>query len=647
MQRAALLLALSHVISAYSRQITHKAPALLPGWSPVMRLAYAEPATQTTSFMISFTPISHHTISELAANVSDPQNPLYGQYLRRTELTAIAAPDAAHVAIVHSWLNSNAVNFTTPWANSNLLHVETSVAKAEALFSTHYQQLSSAETGQSILRAGDVSVPEEIDRVATIFGLHGLPLPPRQTQSDSPVGNTQGESITPQLLRSLYQVTSGRHSPNSTSKATVNLQGSMLGGVEASDLQAFMTQFVPDASPEEASWTRSRGDENLDGTKTSVEASMDIQYIKGVAPEVATEIWNYNSADFCTDLKRWLSDALSAQSPPDLFSLSYGWQGELDRVGCTESHVLDIENSFQQMALRGITVIVSSGDFGAAYGGERGAGDAHTFYPAWPASSPWVTSVGATEFSTDGSEQAVSSFGSGGGFSQYPGSSDRTRALWQERAVSSYLNSSVTMPQSSDSWSPVGRATPDVSALGSPQYELVVGGVHQQNGGTSAAAPTFSAIVSLLNSARLGAGKPPMGLITPFLYQNADAFTDVIAGDNRVCGWWASKTQGFEAAKGWDPVTGLGTPVFPRLLAAALGESMPPTHSPTSTRPSAAPTREPTHANTPPATGCDWQTANVKCASDADCSGWAVSQCARQLSEQYCRENGFCHFRDK
>lgn len=41
-------------------------------------------------------------------------------------------------------------------------------------------------------------------------------------------------------------------------------------------------------------------------------------------------------------------------------------------------------------------------------------------------------------------------------------------------------------------------------------------------------------MVSLLNEARLTAGKKPMGLLNPFLYQNEDAFTDVTVGTNAV-----------------------------------------------------------------------------------------------------------------
>ena len=44
----------------------------------------------------------------------------------------------------------------------------------------------------------------------------------------------------------------------------------------------------------------------------------------------------------------------------------------------------------------------------------------------------------------------------------------------------------------------------------------------------SASAPAFAGMVSLLNEARLKAGKPTMGFLNPFLYANPDAFTDVV-----------------------------------------------------------------------------------------------------------------------
>lgn len=46
-------------------------------------------------------------------------------------------------------------------------------------------------------------------------------------------------------------------------------------------------------------------------------------------------------------------------------------------------------------------------------------------------------------------------------------------------------------------------------------------------GGTSASAPIFSSIITLINEQRLAAGKSAVGFLNPTLYQNPDAFTDV------------------------------------------------------------------------------------------------------------------------
>ena len=65
--------------------------------------------------------------------------------------------------------------------------------------------------------------------------------------------------------------------------------------------------------------------------------------------------------------------------------------------------------------------------------------------------------------------------------------------------------------------------------------------------GTSASAPVVSAIFAKLNGVRLAAGKPPLGFLNPFIYQNMDAFNDVTHGANGC----STFTKGFMATKGW------------------------------------------------------------------------------------------------
>lgn len=67
-------------------------------------------------------------------------------------------------------------------------------------------------------------------------------------------------------------------------------------------------------------------------------------------------------------------------------------------------------------------------------------------------------------------------------------------------------------------------------------------------GGTSAASPTFTGIVSLLNDARIAAGKPPLGFLNPLIYsKGTKAFNDITIGSNPGCG-----TEGFKCGVGWD-----------------------------------------------------------------------------------------------
>ena len=43
-----------------------------------------------------------------------------------------------------------------------------------------------------------------------------------------------------------------------------------------------------------------------------------------------------------------------------------------------------------------------------------------------------------------------------------------------------------------------------------------------------------NALVSLRNDTCLQAGRPPMGFLNPFLYQNSHAFTDITVGSNAI-----------------------------------------------------------------------------------------------------------------
>jgi tripeptidyl-peptidase-1 len=101
-----------------------------------------------------------------------------------------------------------------------------------------------------------------------------------------------------------------------------------------------------------------------------------------------------------------------------------------------------------------------------------------------------------------------------------------------------------------------------VSILGN-NFETYINGKKNYLSGTSGAAPVFASIITLANSIRTSQGKPKLGFLNPLLYSKSmeGSFHDITVGNNKCC---STKQEfccpvGWDATKGWDPVTGLGS----------------------------------------------------------------------------------------
>ncbi|KAI5305495.1 RNA polymerase II subunit A C-terminal domain phosphatase [Ascosphaera pollenicola] len=228
-----------------------------------------------------------------------------------------------------------------------------------------------------------------------------------------------------------------------------------------------------------------------------------------------------------------------------------------------------------KLGLQGITVVAASGDAGVQSEVDEKEGclnNGKTFAPQFPASCPYVTTVGATALPADakpvaGSEVASFGFASGGGFSNI-----FQRPSWQDKVVNAYFDkhdpkykwyhssANDTVDTTQGAYNRAGRAYPDVAAVGQ-SIPVVLKGKLRLEAGTSASAPFFASMLSLINEERIAANKSTIGFINPILYANPDIFNDITIGKNQGCG-----TEGFSAVEGWDPVTGLGTPDYKRLL---------------------------------------------------------------------------------
>jgi tripeptidyl-peptidase-1 len=219
--------------------------------------------------------------------------------------------------------------------------------------------------------------------------------------------------------------------------------------------------------------------------------------------------------------------------PTNVISISYG----SDEAGLPDFYMERQCNEWMKLALQGTTIVMSSGDSGVGGATCNGA-SGKIFSVDFASSCPYVLSVGSTEWdrfdsstpSTPGqklNEIATRRFPSGGGFSNVFGIPS-----YQRDAVSNYFDqvesslgfdgyhhfvvngnfSSVT----GGVYHHGGRAYPDVGAVGDRQV-VYSNGSWWLVGGTSLSAPVWGAVLTLVNEARIAAGKSTVGFIHPVI----------------------------------------------------------------------------------------------------------------------------------
>ena len=283
------------------------------------------------------------------------------------------------------------------------------------------------------------------------------------------------------------------------------------------------------------------------------EATLDTETIATLAPGAAIDVYEF--PDFTNTSITDTFNAVVSDDAVDSVSNSWG--------GCETDDPVSLRKAWnvllQQAALKGITVIFSSGDYGAY------SCDAAPAVSS-PASQPYVTAIGGTHFNASPTGYITSQtaewydayaligpgLGSGGGVS----------SVWPLPAYQAQVRVSTR-----------GRNVPDFSLPGDVEDSWYVEGEwYGPIGGTSWAAPAFNAMLAEVDE-EVGAahGQPAErgGFINPALYAAAASsaggavFTDIERGNNG-----ANYGPGFVAGPGYDLATGLGTPVGYGLVGA-------------------------------------------------------------------------------
>ncbi|EPS98883.1 hypothetical protein FOMPIDRAFT_1125451 [Fomitopsis schrenkii] len=557
----------------------------------------AAPSGHTIAFRIG---LPQSNFAELEAHlyaVSDPTSERYGQHLSQEEVEALVAPQPESVQLVEEWLASHdlAGDALSRSSAGDWITVKVPVALAETMLDTTYQVWTHTASGDALVRATSYSLPEhlhehiEVIQPTTIFSrfsskkavYHSFRAITANSESsgltiavpsasEGQVAASCNGTLTPECLLELYNATG--YTPQVPGENKIGVTGYLEQYANYADYEQFLEEIVPYAVNSNFSTVYINGGENNQTRSAAgTEANLDVQYAFSLAyptpgtfyttggrpPYIPDAIDPTNDNEpYMQASGGWLDYvlALSSEELPQAISNSYADNEQTVPL----SYASRVCAEFAQLGARGVSVMFGSGDGGVGDGDPNPATqqcfsndgrNVTMFIPEFPASCPFITSVGATSQIPE-----VAAWFSGGGFSNY-----FARPRYQEEAVKIYL-AGLAPGTYAGLYNAAGRAIPDVAAEG-VNFTIVVDTQTGLVDGTSCATPAFTGIVALLNDARIASGRPPLGFLNPLIWAlnawHTTPFHDITVGNNPGCG-----TEGFNASAGWDPVTGWGTPNF-------------------------------------------------------------------------------------
>ncbi|KAH9035676.1 subtilisin-like protein [Lactarius hengduanensis] len=518
-----------------AKKVKHSWGAVLQFWESLGYLA----ADTTIDLYLALKPQHENALIDALLEVSTPERPKSPSLLLRTWTRS------------NSWLEGHgispsSVSLTLGGNWLKVIGVPVPQAQANDILGASYQLYQHVKMNNTVLRTVSYSLPDVLHgHIQTVvpttyfgsprtqwnesrFGPHGVAAARANAGSEELVTTSpnRGLVFTPSYLRWLYKRLG--YVPTAVDRNAIGIASYMMQYPSPQDLKYFMTEFRTDG--EDATYTvLPVNGGGYDPRHPGVEANLDIQYAAAMTYPTPTIYYSTGGEEIlpADSYVPWLAYVLEQKNLPQTISTTYS--------GNEYEGVCEL---FAKLCALGVSVLFSPGDWGVGDGGNclvrESSGDVSVqFLPQFPASCPWVTSVGGTT-------PEIAASLSGGGFSNY-----FPRPPYQAEARAS-------------SSSPYGRGLPDIAAQ-VINLVVVLNGEYEMIDGASGSTPQCRSLMSLF--------------LNPRLYDTAlPGLNDITSGRNPGCG-----TDGFPAIIGWDPMRlarllslhfqrhGLGTPDFTKL----------------------------------------------------------------------------------
>jgi tripeptidyl-peptidase-1 len=479
------------------------------------------------------------------SHVSDPTSPNFAQYWTAQQVSDTFKPSVASYSAVRAWILAAGIppeNVATAPDGRGWLRSNMTVAQAESLLHTTYNLYESKSNGNTYIACQQYSIPDDleddIDVITPGTTLTRVKLGSTSSSSNAVSRRSQSSqlerrygtyppfhpwppaadnlttcytAITPNCIRALYNIPELSSSHPDNSMGIFSLWQNP-GSQEDYDLlfKHYAPQLVGKGP------TIVGIDHNNSATPpsygTEIETDMDVELVMPLVYPLIPQLYApgngvlYGNGSDTVTIVEDLDDVL------DAFDASYckyegggEYNGSTQCGGVKAPNVVSVSYSeaecinspyymirqcheFMKSALQGTTWIFASGDQGVTDHYPLCSYQMDTeFYPSFPCSCPWVTTVGGTLMKTNatvhdrqeasGEEAATSS---GGGFSNI-----FDRPTYQNNTIESWLKNHPT-GYGPKYFNHTTRGYPDLSATAGFVIAAYNGSL-QWSGGTSAA----------------------------------------------------------------------------------------------------------------------------------------------------------------
>jgi uncharacterized protein (TIGR03437 family) len=505
-------------------------------------------------------------LDELLLEQQTPGSPNYHRWLTPEEYADRFGVTPDSLTKIRGWLEGQGLTIANVARGRNWIAVNGSAAQIEAAFQTElHTYVAGGET--HFANALDPSVPAAFgNMVKSVRGLHDFRMKPslsrRKPLFTSPKGN---HYLAPNDFATIYDVIPAYAAGFDGTGQKLVIAGQTQ--IKLPDIQQFRSTYNLPASDPQVTLVPGSRDPGISNGDLG-EADLDLEWSGAVARN-ATILYVY-----ANDVMQAVQYAIDQNLAP-VVSTSYG----LCELESGRADAVAFQSWAKQGIAQGITWIASTGDSGGA-----DCNDAQNpgLSVDLPSSVPEITGVGGTSFQ-EGSGQfwnASNDPNNASVISYIPETS------WNDSATDgspSAGGGGLSTFFSKPSWqsgpgvpADNARHVPDVAMNASANHDgylVYSDGSLGVYGGTSAPAPAFAGIVTLLNDYLVSTGKQPtpgVGNLNSRLYSLAqtasDIFHDITTGDNIVTVTDCPRRQtctptpvGFSAGPGYDLVTGLGS----------------------------------------------------------------------------------------